>query len=90
MLRLLRNNLFLGKKTQKVNNPEISQCYLCSQHIEKRLPLFYQCDVVRNMTDYLIRVLDKAGFLSKGQEIGLFLLKIYEFNSVENLTLTSL
>ena len=42
------------------------------------------------MTQYLIRVLKKAGFLSKGHEIGLFLFKDYNFNTMENLTLTTL
>ena len=34
-LRLLRNNFLLGKKAQKVINPETSQCYLCGHQIKK-------------------------------------------------------
>ena len=30
------------------------------------------------------------GFLNKGQEIGLFLYKEYDFNTLENITLTTL
>ena len=90
MLRLLRNNRFFGEKAQKTNDPEISFCYLCCKHIEKRIPLIFRCEIVNYMTQYLIRVLKKAGFLSKGHQIGLFLFKDYNFNSIENLTLTTL
>ena len=62
---------------------------MCEQHIEKCILLFYQCDMVRNMTDYLIRVLKKAGFLGKGQEISLFSVKEYELNSMKTLMLTT-
>ena len=45
--------------------------------------------MARNMTDYLIRVLKKAGFLGKGQEISLFSVKEYELNSMKTLMLTA-
>ena len=36
MLKLLRNNLYLGKRACKVKNPEESLCYLCNDHREKK------------------------------------------------------
>ena len=61
MLRLLRNTLFWGKKAQKIHYPEISLCYLCRQHIKKEYPYFL-CKTVKKLTQYLIRVINKAGF----------------------------
>ena len=42
------------------------------------------------MTQYLIRVLKKSGFLGNGHQIGLFLFQNYKFNTIENLTLATL
>ena len=36
MLRLLLNNLFLGKSPQKIPNSEINLCFLCQEHIENK------------------------------------------------------
>ena len=40
LLRLLRNNLLLGKRAKKVKNPEESKCYICGEHKESRVLLF--------------------------------------------------
>ena len=40
LLRLLRNNLLLGKRAEKVKNPEESKCYICCEHKESRVMLF--------------------------------------------------
>ena len=84
MIRLLKNNLFLGNRTQKISDPCIKMCLICGQHIKKRVPLFYFCKKVKELTQFLIRILQKSGFLKYGQEIELFLFKEYKFNTIEN------
>ena len=73
MLKLLRNNLYLGKRAYKVKNPEVSLCYLCNDHRENRSSLFLGCDMVKKQVQFLIRVLIKAGFLQNGNKMGLFI-----------------
>ena len=75
LLRLLRNNLLLGKKIQKVENPEESKCYICNEHKETRVLMFLGCKKVQKMLQCLKRVLTKAGFLKSGSEMSLFFLQ---------------
>ena len=63
LLRLLRNNLLLGKRAEKIKNPEESKCYICCEHKESRVLLFLGCKKVQEMTKFSKRVLKKAGFL---------------------------
>ena len=49
MLRLLHNNLFLGKRAYKINNPEESLCFLCNSHKESRVLLFMGCETVKKI-----------------------------------------
>ena len=65
-------------------------CFICGQHIEKRIPLLFFCDKIKEMTQYLIRVLKKSGFLGNGHQIDLFLFQNYKFNTIEKLTLATL
>ena len=67
MLRLLRNNLLLGKRACKINNPEESLCFLCNNHKESRMLLFMDCDTVKKLLQYL-----KSRMLGKWQQNGLF------------------
>ena len=76
LLRLLRNNLLLGKRAEKVKNPVESKCYICGQHKESRVLLFLECKKIQEMTQFLTRVLKKAGFLKKGCEMSLFFLQV--------------
>ena len=39
-IRLLRNNLFLGTKSQKNINSDPKRCFICGKHPKKRVPLF--------------------------------------------------
>ena len=81
LLRLLRNNLFLGKRTGKNINPEESKCYICGEHKESRVLLFLGCKSVQKNTEFLKRVFKKAGLLRKGCEMSLFFLKLrYQFS----------
>ena len=54
------------------------------------MPLLYSCEVVKNLTQYLIDVLRSANHLSCGHYIETFLFKNYNFNSIENLSLVTL
>ena len=90
MLRLLRNNLLWGGKTQKIKDSDTNMCYICGQHIEKRISILFFCEKVKEMTQYLIRVLKKFGFLGNGHQISLFLFQNYKCNTFENLTLATL
>ena len=47
MLRLMQNNLLLGKRAEKVENPEESLCYLCNNHKETRVLLFLGYETVK-------------------------------------------
>ena len=90
MMKLLRNNLYLGKRACKVKNPVESLCFLCNDHRETRTLLFLGCDNVKKQVQFLTRVLKKAGFLQNGNIIGLFIFKNYDFNSIENIALVTL
>ena len=65
-------------------------CFICGQHIEKRIPLSFFCEKVKEMTQYLIRVPKKLGFFRNGHQIGQFLFQNYKFNTNGNLTLATL
>ena len=90
LLRLLRNNLLLGKRAEKNINPEESKCYICGEHKESRVLLFLGCTSVQKKIEFLKRVLKKAGLLRKGCEMSLFFFKDYDINSVENIALATL
>ena len=75
LLRLLRNNLFLGKRIGKNLSPEESKCYICGEHKESRVLLLLGCKKVQESTEFLKRVLKKAGLLKRGCEMSLFFLK---------------
>ena len=72
LLRLLRNNLLLGKRAGKVKSPEESKCYICCEHKESSVMLFLGCKKVQEITEFLKRVLKKAGLLKKGCGMSLF------------------
>ena len=44
--RLIRNNLFLGKRGQTMMSTDPSLCFMCGKHQERRVPLLYSCEVV--------------------------------------------
>ena len=75
-IRLLRNNLFLGKKSKKIANSDPNWCFICKKHPEKRVPLFYFCKKVQSLVQYLIKILKRAGRLGAGHSIEIFYLKI--------------
>ena len=54
------------------------------------MPLFYFCEKVQSLVQYLIKILKRAGRLGAGHNIEMFLFKSYNFNSIENLSLVSL
>ena len=76
LLRLLRNNLLLGKKAKKIKNPEESKFYICCEHKESRVLLFLGCKKAHEMTQFLKRVLKKAGFLLKSSDMSLFIYRL--------------
>ena len=44
--RLLRNNLFLENRNQKLIASDPNICFMCGKHPERRVPLLYSCEVV--------------------------------------------
>ena len=88
--RLIRNNLFLGKRGQKMATSDPNFCFMCGKHPERHVPLLYSCDVVKRLTQTLIEVLKRANLLKNGIYIEVFLFKYYDFNSIENLSLVML
>ena len=90
MLKLLRNNLYLGTRAYKVKNPEVNLCYLCNDHRENQPSLFLGCEMFKKQVQFIIRVLIKAGFLQNGHKIDLFIFENYDFNSIEIIALVTL
>ena len=90
MLKLLRNNLYLGKRAIKIKNSEESLCFLCNNHKESRVLLFFGCETVKKLLQLLIRILKKAGCLQNGSNVGLFTFREHNFNSIENISLAIL
>ena len=85
MLKLLRNNLYLGKRAVKIKNPEESLCFLCNKHRESRVLLFLGCEMVTKLLQLLIRILEKAGCLQNVCRVVLFTFQSNNFNSIENI-----
>ena len=86
-MRLIRNNLFIGKNAC-YNIPQ--SCFFCANHPEKRIPIIFSCDIVKEMTAKLIHILKEAGLLARGDTIEMFLFVNYDFNSIENSILITL
>ena len=61
--RLIRNNLFLGKRGQKMTTSDPNHCFMCGKHPEQRVPLLYSCEVVKGLTQTLIEVLKGTNLL---------------------------
>ena len=71
-------------------NPEESKCYICGDHKESRVLLFLGCKSIQKNTEFLKRVLKKAGLLKRGCEMSLFFFKDYNINSAKNIALATL
>ena len=84
-LRLMRNNLYLGK-TSNANN----MCFICDKHPERRFPVMFSCEPVRVLTAKVIQILKSAGLLRLGDNIEMFLFSEYTFDTVENWVLITL
>ena len=87
-LRLLRNNLYIGKVSH--GNPLPLTCTICGKHPEKRFPILFTCEVASSLVKNLIHALNEANLLSEGSNIECFLFKEYSFNTIENLSLVTL
>ena len=85
MIRLYRNNLFLGHNFGSKTSP--TECYACNNHRESRVELMLNCDITSKILQLMIRILKKAGCLSNGCKIDMFLFDRYPVNSIENITL---
>ena len=73
--RLIRNNLFLGKRGKKMTITDPNSCFMCGKHPERRVPLLYSCDVVKKLIQTLIEILKRANLLGNGTYIEVFLFK---------------
>ena len=87
MLRLYRNNFFLGNKGKKTDRNDIVKCFLCGNHIENRMETLLNCSRSNTILQFLIRILRKAGILSRGCQIDMYVFKGYPINSAENISL---
>ena len=87
MLRLYRNNLFLGNKGKKSDSNEIVKCFSCGDHIENRMETLLNCSRSNSILQYLIRILRKAWILNRGCQIEMFIFKEYTISSAENISL---
>ena len=89
-LRLLRNNLYIGKSNHDSKSLDPNTCIICRKHPEKRMPILFSREPVKILTNQLVGSLRNSGLLEKGSYIEAFLCKGYNFNSIENLTLVTL
>ena len=85
-LRLLRNNLYIGK----TNYGFSPTCVICGKHPEKCIPILLTCEVTVSLVRQLIHSLKEADLLNDGSNIECFLFKGYCFNTIENLSLVTL
>ena len=89
-LRLIRNNLFIGKSTWGSSNTNSQACIICGKHPEKRIPILFSCNIVKQITSQLINTLREVSLLENGSNNKISLFKEYNFNLIENLTLIAL
>ena len=82
MIRLFRNNLYLGNKKNTITNS-----FACGNQAEHHAEVMLNCVRSNSILQFLIRVLKKAGRLDNGCKIDIFLLKNYPINSIENISL---
>ena len=80
MIRLYRNNLFLGNKSKNGQKNGITTCFACNNHPENR-------SRSNKILQFLVRVLKKARILNKRCQIDMFIFKTYPINSIENIAL---
>ena len=66
MIRLYRNNLFLGDKTKNGQKNGITTCFACDNHPENRVETLLNCSRSNKILQFLIRVMKKAGILNNG------------------------
>ena len=64
-LRLLRNNLFIGKTKYGLS----PTCVICGKHPEKRIPVLLTCEVTVSLVRHLIHSLREADLLNHGCKI---------------------
>ena len=62
-------------------------CFACGNHLENHIEVMLNCARSNNISQFLIRIFKKAGKLSNGCKIDMFLLKNYSINSIENISL---
>ena len=86
-LRLVRNNIFIGKN---VSNNIPPSCFICAKHPERRIPIMFSCEPFKKLTLTLIEIIQSAGLLRLGDTIEILLFTEYEFDYVENLVLITL
>ena len=87
MIRLFKNNLFWGNKSKNMQKGAILNCFACGNHLENCVEFMLNCARSNNILQFLIRILKKAGKLSNGCKIDMFLFRNYPINSIENISL---
>ena len=60
MIRLYRNNLFLGDKSSNQIQDAIIKCNACNMHPESRIELLLNCSMTNKLLQFLIRILRKT------------------------------
>ena len=78
-LRLMRNNLYLGKISNAKN-----LWFIFEKHPKRRFPVMFTCEPVRDLTAKVIQILKSAGLLRLGDNIEMFLFSEYTFDTLEN------
>ena len=87
MIRLYRNNLFLGHNYEKKDDNNQVRCHVFNTHKESRIELLLKCSIINKLLQLMIRTLKKAGCLASGCSMDMFLFNDYPVNSIENITL---
>ena len=70
MIRLYRNNVYLGNNYKNKNSIAPSKCYTCDNHRESRVEIMLNCNTTSKLLQLMIRIFKKSRVPVKWVQIG--------------------
>ena len=83
---LYRNNLYLNTRSYKWDNEKSNLCSNCNK-LETQIHIFQACSTMKDLLDFLERILTSVGNLKAGNAKFLFLYEGYKANYIGTLLL---
>ena len=83
IIRLVRNNLFLGNKSPNKIQNTVVKYYACGGHPESRTELMLNCPRTNKLLQFLIRTLKKEADCRMGVRLICFCSKIIQLNQLK-------